>query len=174
MCVRCAQAQQRAAELAASEAAESPDERKARLARSVMESDLENAKALLGDLALAGGIPKAAGAIETMNPKSRGEFDDFIKVLMKKISTFEKLPQYTYFVESLLRDLVVPLNVEDTRRVSSSLNAMINEKQKAAKGPAKGGKKAAPKTVLKSGPSVDRDLTNYDDVAYDDDDGSFM
>ncbi|KAI8930228.1 translation initiation factor eIF3 subunit-domain-containing protein [Entophlyctis helioformis] len=153
----------KAKEEADQDAGESAADRKARLARSVMESDLENAKALLGDLAAVGGIPPAQGAIESLHPKSRGDFDDFVKVVMKKFSTFESMPQYSYFVEALMRDMVVSLNVDDTRRISSSLTAMINEKQRVLKEQqAKGKKKAAAKVALKAAPSGDRDTTNYD------------
>nr|KAJ3403927.1 Eukaryotic translation initiation factor 3 subunit J [Polyrhizophydium stewartii] len=136
-----------------------------------MESDFENAKALFGDLAVSGGIPKPEGAIELQEPKSRGEFDDFVKLVMKKFSTFEKMPQYTYFVESLVRELALPLSVDDTRKVTTSLNAMINEKQKALKDN-KGKKKGAAKQSLKTEPSDSRDTTNYDD--YNDDFDDFM
>ncbi|KAJ8324812.1 Translation initiation factor 3 subunit J component [Batrachochytrium dendrobatidis] len=147
--------------------AESDQQRKELLARSVRESDLENARALLGDLALTGGLSTTEGAIESFHPESRGEFDDFVKVIMKKFSTLEDQVQYTYFVESLIRELVIPINVEDTRRISSSLTAMINEKQRVLKESQNKGKKKAAKQVLKTAPAGRGDTTNYDDV-YDD------
>ena len=147
---------------------ESAEARKARLAKSVMEADLENAKALFGDLALSGGIPQAEGAIEALDPSSRADFDGFVKVLMKKLSTFESKPQYAYFVETLLRDLVVSLSPDAIRQILSSLTAVMNEKQKALKEAQSKGKKKSAKKSLKAGPgNDDLDITNYDDT-YDD------
>ncbi|KAH6594694.1 hypothetical protein BASA82_000692 [Batrachochytrium salamandrivorans] len=147
---------------------ETLDQRKERLARSVRESDLENARALLGDLEISGGIPSLEGSIESLDPTSRGEFDDFVKVVMKKFSTFEKRAQYIYFVESLLRELVIPTSVDDTRHISSSLTAMINEKQRMLKESQNKGKKKAPKNMLKGGSTNSRDTTNYEAEVYDD------
>lgn len=59
-----------------------------------------------------------------------------------------------------MRELLVPVNVEDARRISSSITAMINEKQKAQKEVGK--KKKAKKATLKTAPSGDMDTTNYD------------
>ncbi|KAJ3035047.1 Eukaryotic translation initiation factor 3 subunit J [Rhizophlyctis rosea] len=140
---------------------ETPEEKKARLQKQVMESDFENTKALF---AVSTPSPSGSSKIETMKPSTKPEFDEYIKVVMEKFSSFEKSSQYSYFVENLLRDLLVPLNVDDTRRISSSITAMINEKQKAAKDVGKKKKgAAAKKTTLKTGPSG-MDTTNYDDV----------
>ncbi|TPX71054.1 hypothetical protein SpCBS45565_g01299 [Spizellomyces sp. 'palustris'] len=140
---------------------ETPEERKARLQRAVLDSDLENAKDLFGGIS-APTEETSTSKIETMNPNSQAEFDDYEKACMEKFSAFDKKTHYSYFVESLIRDLLVPLNVDDTRRISSSITAMINEKQKAQKEIGK--KKKGKKATLKTTPSGDMDTTNYDDV----------
>ncbi|KAJ3052391.1 Eukaryotic translation initiation factor 3 subunit J [Rhizophlyctis rosea] len=143
---------------------ETPEEKKARLRKQVMEADFENTKALFG---VSTPAPTAASKIESSNPSTKPEFDEYIKVVMEKFSSFEKSPQYSYFVENLLRDLLVPLNVDDTRRISSSITAMVNEKQKAAKDAGKKKKGAVgKKSNLQTGPKG-LDTTNYDDT-YDD------
>ncbi|KAI8819865.1 eukaryotic translation initiation factor 3 subunit J [Fimicolochytrium jonesii] len=146
---------------------ETPEERKARLQQAVVEADLQNAKDLFG--AVPAGQPAASNSkLETMNPTTKLDFDEYLKEVNEKFSTFESKAQYSYFVESLVRSLLVPLNLEDTRRISSSVTAMINEKQKAQK-TVGGKKKARKKAALKSGPGAEGgiDTTNYDDV-YDD------
>lgn len=65
------------------------------------------------------------------SPSSRPEFDEYLKHLSAKISTFEGSAHYSYFVESLVRCAVASMSLDDTRKVSSSLTAMISEKQKA-------------------------------------------
>lgn len=80
-------------------------------------------------------------------------------MLSKKFATFESHPSYSYFVESLVRDMVVSLSLEDTRKLSSTLTAMINEKQKAQKTT---GKKKKVKVSLQAAPRGDLDMTNYE------------
>lgn len=46
------------------------------------------------------------------------------------LSGFQKLPSYAYFVESLLRTITIALPLEDTRKLSTALTALVNEKQK--------------------------------------------
>jgi translation initiation factor 3 subunit J len=60
--------------------------------------------------------------------------------------------------------MVVSLSLEDTRKISSTLTAMINEKQKAQKS---GGKKKKGKISLQATPRGDLDMTNYEKT-YDD------
>ncbi|KAI9093015.1 eukaryotic translation initiation factor 3 subunit J [Phlyctochytrium arcticum] len=141
---------------------ETPEERKERLARAVVEADLENAK----DLFVGTPAPSSAATeskLESMDPTTKPEFDTYIQTCMQKFSTFEGKSQYPYFVEALIRDLLVPLGVDDTRRISSSISAMINEKQKAQK--AVNNKKKPKKAGLgKSAPGGALDTTNYDEV----------
>ncbi|KAI8914826.1 eukaryotic translation initiation factor 3 subunit J [Powellomyces hirtus] len=134
---------------------ETPEERKARLAQAVIDSDLQNAKNLFGV-----STPQSSSKIETMNPSTRPEFDDYVKECMAKFSKFESKTQYSYFVEALVRGLLVPLNVEDTRRISSSISAMINEKQKATKTTVASKKKPKKAMLGKAGDGMD--TTNYD------------
>jgi translation initiation factor 3 subunit J len=98
-------------------------------------------------------------SIATFNPSSRAEFDEYCNLLAKKISTFETNPSYAYFVENLVRELIVPLSLDDTRKVSSTLTAMINEKQKAQKS---GNKKKKGKVSLQANPRGELDISNYD------------
>ncbi|KAI8852238.1 eukaryotic translation initiation factor 3 subunit J [Chytridium lagenaria] len=137
------------------------EERKQREERSIRESDFENAKELFG----VSDTPATSKSsfIDTMRPTSKPEFDEFTSLLTQKLSAHEKNTNFSYFVESLTRDLCVSLSVDDVKRISSSLTALANEKLKAAK-PAAGKKKApAKKAVLKTGPSGGADITNYDD-----------
>jgi Translation initiation factor eIF3 subunit len=63
---------------------------------------------------------------------------EYASLMSKKYASFEDMTAYPFFVETVVRDLVVSLSLEDTRKVSACLNvtffliqAMINEKQKA-------------------------------------------
>jgi hypothetical protein len=62
-----------------------------RLQQSVVESDLDNVRALVGDFGISTqNIGVLAGKnIATMQPTTRAEFDEYIKLVAKKFSEFE-------------------------------------------------------------------------------------
>jgi translation initiation factor 3 subunit J len=78
------------------------------------------------------------------------------------VSLTQSSIHYASFVEGLVREMVVSLSVDDTRKLSSSLTAMLSEKQKASKVSKKKSKKTTANVVTKG-----VDTTNYDDH-YDD------
>ncbi|KAJ3311036.1 Eukaryotic translation initiation factor 3 subunit J [Boothiomyces sp. JEL0838] len=143
-------------------------QKKERLAKSVLESDLDNARALVGGLESNSSLTSVGSPVtglETMDPKSRQEFEDYAKLVMKKFATFENQPSYAHFVEILVREMVIPCSLDDTRKISSSLTAMINEKQKAMKDSK--GKKKPVKKSLATAPRGALGDAQYDDE-YDD------
>ena len=127
-------------------------ERKKRLVNQELKADLENAQDLFA------GVGLAVLNFESSCPKNMAEFDDLKDLILKKFSSLQG-PLYIDFIENLIRDLSLDLSLDDTRRIVSTLNAMINEKQKAQKDSKK--KKSSKKmpTVAKG-----LDTTNYDDV----------
>ncbi|KAI9347411.1 translation initiation factor eIF3 subunit-domain-containing protein [Zopfochytrium polystomum] len=151
-----------AARLAEEVIEESPEERKRREERSIRESDEQNAKDLFG---VSDPLPvETSSFLDTMKPSTKEEFDKFNRLLVEKLSSFEKSIHFSYFVENLTRDLAVSLTVDDVKRIGSSLTILANEKQKASKPSAakkKGG--VAVKKSLPAKASSGIDTTNYDD-----------
>ncbi|KAJ3127137.1 hypothetical protein HK098_006682 [Nowakowskiella sp. JEL0407] len=141
---------------------ETPEERQKRLQ---LESDLENAKELFGVDDTKD--KESSSVLDTLVPKSKEEFDQYISALTERTKLFENHGLYMYFVETLTRKLTSALTVENTRKLSSTLTAISNEKQKAAKDAASKAKKPK-KVALKSGKA--NDLANYDDDGGDFDD----
>lgn len=135
-------------------------ERKLRLQTSVIESDLEAAKTLFGDAIVAA----AQSNISLGDPKSREDFNQYaISLMGLHLKQHVASPHYSTLVEQLMREMIANLSVDETRKLSSTLTAILNEKQKAAKG-GKGGKKKNTKATAVVGRGID--TTNYDD-AYD-------
>ncbi|KAJ3306568.1 Eukaryotic translation initiation factor 3 subunit J [Kappamyces sp. JEL0829] len=158
-------AERKAAEQAAqaqkeAEKNETAIERKVRLANSVMESDLENARALVGDLEISRPKPEVEGELHLGNmvPGSRTELLEYADLFKKKLDTFNSHASYSVFAEQVVRDLVAPLTVDETRKISSSLTAILNEKQKALKEAQGKGKKKS--TNTKKGVVVARGAIN--------------
>ncbi|KAI9342644.1 eukaryotic translation initiation factor 3 subunit J [Obelidium mucronatum] len=150
---------------------ETAEERRKREEINMREADLQNARDLFG-VTLDKTPAVQASFIDTMKPKNREEFEAYEKKLVEKISKHEKAAAYAQFVENLARDLCVSLGVDDIKRVSSALNVLANEKQKASKPSAnKKGAKGKPVPVVAKA-SAGVDMTNYDDV--DDDFDDFM
>ncbi|KAJ1179182.1 hypothetical protein NDU88_004418 [Pleurodeles waltl] len=106
---------------------------KLRLKKLQEESDLELAKEAFGDCAVSG--------IDAINPTSKEDFAEFGRLLKEKITHYEKSLHYTNFLETLLRDVCISLEVEDLKKISNSLTVLYSEKQKQEKNKAKKKKK---------------------------------
>lgn len=89
------------------------------------ESDLRLTKQMLGmedkDIALE--FP-----LET-----KEDFDTFHKNLVHKLWCYDKSPHYYGLLDKLFRDLCVPLEAEELKGLSSTVNALFNEKVKVNK-----------------------------------------
>ncbi|XP_078539091.1 eukaryotic translation initiation factor 3 subunit J [Lissotriton helveticus] len=105
---------------------------KLRLKKLQEESDLQLAKEAFGDCAVS---------VDALNPSSKEDFAEFGRLLKEKITHYEKSLHYTNFLETLLRDVCISLEVDDLKKISTSLSALYSEKQKQEKNKAKKKKK---------------------------------
>lgn len=90
------------------------------------ESDLKLAKEAIG-------ISDAAESIEGAQLSSKDDFEEFRKTLVSKLRVVEKSAYYSLFLESTMRDLCASLDIDDLKRISSSLTTLYNEKLKSQK-----------------------------------------
>ena len=90
------------------------------------ESDLLIAQDALGveNLSLA----PNQGLLEKFNPQGLEDFVEFRFQLTNKLLNFKDSPHFYLFAEDLFRELASGLNSEDTRKLSTMLLAMSNEK----------------------------------------------
>ncbi|XP_041692770.1 eukaryotic translation initiation factor 3 subunit J-A [Coregonus clupeaformis] len=95
------------------------------------------------------GVVNNVKGIDAISPSSKDDFTEFEKLLKDKISPFESSIHYAGFLETLFRDLSLSLEVEDLKKVSTSLTVLLSEKQKQEKQLNKGKKKK--KGVLPAG-----------------------
>ncbi|XP_005813315.1 eukaryotic translation initiation factor 3 subunit J [Xiphophorus maculatus] len=98
---------------------------KLRVKKLQEDADLELAKDAFGVNTVAG--------IDAMCPSSKEEFTEFEKLLKEKITQFEKSVHYSSFLDSLFRELCISLEVDDLKKISSSLSVLLSEKQKQEK-----------------------------------------
>ncbi|XP_018416873.1 PREDICTED: eukaryotic translation initiation factor 3 subunit J isoform X1 [Nanorana parkeri] len=106
----------------------SPEEQQAeklRLLKLQEDSDLELAKEAF--------VVDNVTGLDVMNPSSREDFTEFGKLLKEKITQYEKSLYYPTFLEELLRDICISLEVEDLKKISTSLTVLCSEKQKQEK-----------------------------------------
>ncbi|XP_070619131.1 eukaryotic translation initiation factor 3 subunit J [Erythrolamprus reginae] len=99
---------------------------KLRLQKLQEEADLELVKETFG------GVNNVCG-IDSMNPSSKDDFTEFEKLLKEKITQYEKSLYYTGFLETLVRDICISLEVDDLKKITNSLTVLCSEKQKQEK-----------------------------------------
>ncbi|KAI8637035.1 eukaryotic translation initiation factor 3 subunit J, partial [Parasitella parasitica] len=140
--------------------------RKERLRQLELEADMASATDLFSGVSVSDMKDKP---LEDWNPKNRVEMDAYRKRLVDIITPAAKWGNnYGWFIDDLLRDIAVPLNHPEVKKVASSLTAIANEKQKAAKD-------AAKKTKAKSRPQLAAAGKNSAaDNSFDDYDDDFM
>ncbi|CAG8529743.1 4467_t:CDS:2 [Paraglomus brasilianum] len=152
---------------------EDPIKRKERLRELEIKSDMENVKAMLGD-AINIGVDSQS-KLDSINPRTKEEFDEFSKLLVERIRKHESKSSYPTFIHNFVRELCLPLKDGDVKKISTTLNTLANEKIRAAREKDKPQrKKGKIKPTLASGGKDDViDTTNYS--KFDDDDfDSFM
>ncbi|KAM9375328.1 eukaryotic translation initiation factor 3 subunit J isoform 1-T1 [Phaethornis superciliosus] len=98
---------------------------KLRLKKLQEESDLELAKETFG-------VNNTCG-IDAMNPSSKDDFTEFGKLLKEKITQYEKSLHYGSFLEALVRDVCISLEVDDLKKITNTLTVLCSEKQKQEK-----------------------------------------
>ncbi|XP_056103964.1 eukaryotic translation initiation factor 3 subunit J-B isoform X1 [Rhinichthys klamathensis goyatoka] len=164
----------------------SPEEliaEKLRLKKLQEEADLELAREAFGvDPAAANSSTTVMttnndSGIEAMCPSSKDDFVAFEKLLKDKITQFEKSVHYSSFLESLFRELCISLEVDDLKKINTTLSALLNEKQKQEK--EKKANKKKKKGVLPSGglkAKMKDDIADYGefDGGYGNDYDDFM
>ncbi|OWK09831.1 EIF3J, partial [Cervus elaphus hippelaphus] len=96
---------------------------KLRLKKLQEESDLELAKETFG-------VNNTVYGIDAMNPSSRDDFTEFGKLLKDKITQYEKSLYYANFLEALVRDVCISLEIDDLKKITNSLTVLCSEKQK--------------------------------------------
>lgn len=89
------------------------------------ESDLKLTKQMLGmedkDIALE------------FQLNTKEDFDKFHKNLVHKLWCYDKSPHYYLLLDKLFRDLCAPLEADELKNLSATLNALFNEKVKVSK-----------------------------------------
>uniref|UniRef100_A0A671DXZ2 Eukaryotic translation initiation factor 3 subunit J n=1 Tax=Rhinolophus ferrumequinum TaxID=59479 RepID=A0A671DXZ2_RHIFE len=99
---------------------------KLRLKKLQEEADLELAKETFG-------VTNTVYGIDAMNPSSRDDFTEFGKLLKDKITQYEKSLYYASFLEALVRDVCISLEIDDLKKITNSLTVLCSEKQKQEK-----------------------------------------
>lgn len=128
---------------------------KLRVKKLQEDSDLELAKEAFGV------VSNNVTGIDAMIPSTKDDFTEFERLLKEKISSYEKSTHYSSFLETLFRDLCLSLEVDDLKKISTSLTALLSEKQRQEK--ANKGKKKK-KGVLPGGSfkaTMKDDLADY-------------
>lgn len=146
-------------------------QRKEEQKRLQEESDMQNAADLFGgvtiqesekiQIAEENSTGSKLSAFSGKNLKTKDDFEQFEKLLSEIILNSKSNKLYSGFVETLVRNVADPLKDVELRKISSSLTAAANEKQRAAKAALKGKSKGAKKSNVR----VDADITSTSTAA---------
>lgn len=91
---------------------------------------------------------------------TKEDFDKFHKNLVHKLWCYDKSPHYYLLLEKLFRDLCVPLEADELKNLSATVNALFNEKVKV--------NKAKPKKKSTKGLAIKIERNNLDRQDYAD------
>lgn len=180
--------QQEQREKAALEQAEESEAlRKERLRKAELDSDLNNAASLFGQVDIhprakaapaqspppsTANQPQKLSDLAIFKPKSKQDFDNLRKTLVPILTDLAEENGLTFpnFAIDFIRDLCKPLTSDQARKVTSTLNALTNDKQREER---LGRTKKKKPIVKAASQKLDeaKDTTNYDEF---DDDDDFM
>ncbi|KAJ2836326.1 Translation initiation factor 3 subunit J component [Coemansia erecta] len=134
------------AEIAVADSDDSDEDavaKKLRQRQLEIDSDRQAAEDLFAGITIKDAQAKD---VLTHTPKTQDEFDEFQKAL---------------FLEKLVRELALPLKDSEVRTISSALNALASEKQKASRDLAKGKKKNKKATLGGVQKTAEVDMADY-------------
>ncbi|NXD16905.1 EIF3J factor, partial [Nothocercus nigrocapillus] len=83
-------------------------------------------------MSLLAGVNNTCG-LDAMNPSSKDDFTEFGKLLKEKITQYEKSLHYASFLEALVRDVCISLEIDDLKKITNTLTVLCSEKQKQEK-----------------------------------------
>jgi len=130
------------------------------------EADLELAKEAFGVTDTVSVLP-GQKTIDNFNPKNKDEFAELSNMIVDKLSTLEYKTDFTYFLETLVRDCCAGREPEEIKKISNTLTLLANEKQKLSKADKNKGKKKAAATGKKT-LATGKGVGKADDDYYDD------
>lgn len=142
---------------AIAEPEETPQQRRERQKAMELESDLNNAADLFGAAHITEAdktLLKSQVGGSTLSdileprPQTKEEFASVVKLLVQGITELGASPRYAELVQDLTKGLCEPLSAEDTKKVQTSLNVLVNAKNLSEKGGPTKKKKAANKPGL--------------------------
>lgn len=136
-----------------------------RLRKIQEESDLKLAKEAFG---------VESSGIDAMFPETEEDFNKFRDALKSKITSFSSSKNYGTFIEKLMQDLIIDLNIDDLKKVSTSTSSFFHEKQRLQKEQEKKKKKKSKGIVTMERDSDFNDIAaagrgDFDDSYYDED-----
>jgi len=143
------------------EATLSPEDKlaeKLKRQKLVIDSDFALAQETFG----ANAIPRE-GSIDGADPNSKDQFSVLRTNLVQKLQSLSGRDGYNDFMEELVRDICVGLEVEVVKKVAATTKSLFEEKLKMAKAATKSGKKGG---KTKVGLKMDKATDLYGDGDY--------
>jgi len=130
---------------------------KARIKKEQEAADLELARQVFGldDI-------DESESIDKLSPVEPADFISFREALTNKLKRTESSPHYSEFLNQLLKNLCLKMDVEHVRKINTGLLALENEKRKEAKKTKKAAKSKKGAPSVKLGKETDEVDPVYD------------
>lgn len=119
------------------------------------------------------GLTSSSATIDSSNPKTKEDFTEFADAICKKVSQFKTKDEYVPFLDELVRNLCAGLSSTNIRKVKTSIDNLLLEKQKMEKGDKPKKKPGVGKVKARLRVEDDDDYAsraNFGSGAYEDDD----
>ncbi|EFA86601.1 eukaryotic translation initiation factor 3 subunit 1 [Heterostelium album PN500] len=128
-------------------------------------ADLENSRTLFGNLAVAKDTTQSP--LDTMDPKTEKEFEQYAASVSTYITKHEKSYHYPHLLKTVLKNATQNMGSKELNEIVKSLTVIVNEKIKDEKNAAGGKKKTTKAAATKKTLQVDNEM-NYEDFGDDD------
>lgn len=119
------------------------------------------------------GVTDSSKSLDTVNPDTKEEFDQFGEALMLKISQFNKHTEFPAFAEELIKNIAVLMSSTSLRKVKTLIDNLALEKAKLEKGDKAKKNKGKGKAKLRI-EGENTIMNEYDDYGFDNEYGDFM
>jgi translation initiation factor 3 subunit J len=91
----------------------------------------------------------SSASIDSSDPKTKEDFTELSEAIVKKLSNYKNNDEYVPFLDELVRSLLAGLSSTSMRKIKTSVDNLILEKQKLEKGDKPKKKTAAKQTKVK-------------------------
>ncbi|EGG22367.1 eukaryotic translation initiation factor 3 subunit 1 [Cavenderia fasciculata] len=125
------------------------------------EADLQNANDVFQGISVRETTPTAQCSLDTMNPTSEKDYENYSNALSKYVTKFEKSYHYPTIIKTILKNATANMTSQETNDLVKSLTVIVNDKIKQEKNAVGKGKKPTKAAATKKTLQLDNEMENF-------------